>query len=128
LANAKTQSDFALAETLVEFVDSAAGIQHFLLAGEEGVALGTYVDTQFFSERGPGFEHVATATGHGNVFVLGMDIWFHGLPLCSRTLVRTLGDIATGITHEASTISLFETSACRFGREKERAFYQNAVF
>src|SRR5690606_36938415 len=56
--------DLALTETLVELVHASAGIQNLLLAGEEGMALRAYVDTQFAGQGGAGGEYVAATAGY----------------------------------------------------------------
>ena len=49
----------ALGETFVEAVDSAAGVQHFLLAGVERVAIGTHVDVNIFLQRRARLDDIA---------------------------------------------------------------------
>ena len=60
----------------VEFVDTTGGINKFLFAGEEGVALGA--DTDFVFRTG-GFDAPDFAAGAGNdgITVSGMDILVH---------------------------------------------------
>src|SRR5690606_5970242 len=71
-------SELALTETLVELVHTPAGIDDFLLAGEKGVALGANVDAQVFGQRRARLEGIAATAGHGNVFILRMNVGFHG--------------------------------------------------
>src|SRR5690606_22542278 len=66
------------AETLLEAIDAAAGIQHFLLAGVERVALGAHVDVQVLGQRGSSLDDVATAASRCGLYVLRMDIGCHG--------------------------------------------------
>lgn len=75
-------------KTLLEAVDTAAGIQHLLLAGVERVALRTHIQANVFSQCGASFNYVTTAAGRFDFFVLRMDIGFHGVFLghqCAAT-------------------------------------------
>ena len=64
----------------VEFVDTAGGVNKFLFAGEEGVALGA--DTDFvFRTGGLDVPDFAAGAGNGGITVSGMDILFHCLLL-----------------------------------------------
>jgi hypothetical protein len=69
------------AETLIESIDSTAGIQHFLFAGIERMALGANVYVNILSQRGAGHDHIAATAGSGNLGVGGMDIGFHKITL-----------------------------------------------
>src|SRR5690606_10212719 len=64
-------------ETLIEAVDTAAGIQHFLLAGVERVALGANVDAQVLGQRRASLDDVAAAASGVDFYVSRMDIGFH---------------------------------------------------
>ena len=60
----------------VEFVDTTGGINKFLFAGEEGVALGADTDLVF---RTGGFDvpDFTASAGDDGITILGMDILFH---------------------------------------------------
>jgi hypothetical protein len=64
--------------TTVEFVDTTGGVDEFLFAGEEGVALGA--DTDLVLLAG-GFDvpNFAASASHDGITVLGMKILFHVL-------------------------------------------------
>jgi hypothetical protein len=65
--------------TLAEFLDAASGVDDLLLAGIERMAGGTDFHVQLlFTQRGAGYEGVATRTGDGYFFVIGMNAGFHG--------------------------------------------------
>ena len=70
----------AATETLLETVDTTTGIHNFLLASIERVALGTYVQLQIMGVGRASLERVTAGTGGGNLFVLGVDTFFHGEP------------------------------------------------
>ena len=74
-------------ETLLEAVDTATGIQHFLLASVERVALGADVDVHVLGQRGTGLDDVAAAASGFDFNVIWMDIGFHGKS--SRTCAAT---------------------------------------
>ena len=62
----------------VEFVDTAGGVNKFLFAGEEGVALGA--DTDFvFRTGGLDVPDFTASAGNDGITVSGMDILFHCL-------------------------------------------------
>lgn len=65
-------------ETLLEAIDTATGIQHFLFAGIERVTLGTHVNVEVLGQRGTGLDDVPTAAGSLDVLVGRMDVGFHG--------------------------------------------------
>ena len=60
----------------VEFINTTGGIDKFLFAGEEGVALGA--DTDFVILAG-GFDvpGCTAGAGHNGITVFGMDFLFH---------------------------------------------------
>jgi len=66
-----------LTETLVEALDTAAGIHHLLSASVEWVTLGTYFNAQRLAQRRASFDFVTTAAGNFDFFVLWMDILLH---------------------------------------------------
>src|SRR5690606_38667555 len=68
----------ARTETLVELVNAPAGINDLLLAREERVALRADVDTQVFGEGRTRLEGIAATAGDGHVFILRMNVGFHG--------------------------------------------------
>jgi len=62
---------------LVEPLDTAGGIHHAPLAGEERVAIAAYFHPEFLF-RGTGGELVAAGTGDDGIFIiLGMNFFFH---------------------------------------------------
>jgi len=67
---------FVHAETLFKSVNTAAGINQLLSAGEEGVTFGTNFNTDFISSR-LGFEGCAASAFNGNGLVIRMDVLFH---------------------------------------------------
>jgi len=71
----------ATTETLLETVDTATGIHHFLLACVERVTLGAHIQSQVLSERGTCLENITAGTGSGNLGILGVNTFFHGEPL-----------------------------------------------
>lgn len=67
-----------IAEFLVEFVHTAGGVDDFLLAGVEGVALGANLDSEvFFSHRRFGNEFVAARAGNVYVVIFWVNALFH---------------------------------------------------
>jgi hypothetical protein len=69
------------AETLLEPIDTTAGVHNLLLASVKWVALGAYVQLKIVAHGGTGLDHVTARTGGGNVFVLRVNTFFHGEPL-----------------------------------------------
>ena len=63
---------------LAELVDAPSGIDHFLLAGVERVAVRAHLDLQVLSESGARLERVATRAGDRDLFIVGMNGGFHG--------------------------------------------------
>lgn len=75
----------AICVTLAEAIHSTTGVQNFLFAGIERVALGTYLNIEVISERGLGFKAIPAAAGHIDRRVIRVDFWFHSLiPVSSR--------------------------------------------
>ena len=60
----------------VEFVDTTGGVNKFLFAGEEGVALGA--DTDFvFRTGGLDVPDFAAGAGDDGILISRMDVFFH---------------------------------------------------
>lgn len=66
-----------LAETLVEALDTAAGIHHFLSASVEWVALGANFNAQIFAQSRASLNLVTAAAANSDFFVVRMDILLH---------------------------------------------------
>ena len=91
------------AVALLEAIDTAAGVNQLLLAGEVRVALGADFNAQLLL-GGTGDEGVAADAGHGNLLVLRMDAFLHDFHLAvpqyyhmkstkiRRFLIRLSGD------------------------------------
>ena len=62
--------------TTVEFVDTTGGVNEFLFAGKEGVALGADADFVLFA-GGLDVPDFAAGASHDGIAVLGMKILFH---------------------------------------------------
>jgi hypothetical protein len=67
----------ASAKTLVEAVDTASGINNFLLTGVERVAGAANVQVDIFALGGVGLDNVTARAGSGHFGVFGMDTGFH---------------------------------------------------
>ena len=63
---------------LAEFIDAAAGIHNFLLAGIERVAIGAHLDLQILAYGLASLELIAAGTVDCDQFVFGMNAGFHG--------------------------------------------------
>ena len=91
------------AETLVEALDTAASIHNLLSTGVEWMALGAYVQTQITTHGGLGLDHVAARTGSSDLFVLGVDIFFHWtqpyIKRCTATKIAALCGSHLGTVH-----------------------------
>ena len=96
-------------ETLVETVNTAAGIHCFLLAGVERVASGTYVQIHFARLGGAGLDNVAARTGSSQFSVCRMNILFHGAP---RVFTPPPSDHRTGT---ALLLRKTSNTRCRHG-------------
>ena len=70
------------AETLVEALNTSAGVDQLLLASVEGVALGANFDVDL-GLGGTSLDHVAACAGDGAVNVIRMDTLFHSFHLIS---------------------------------------------
>lgn len=62
---------------LAELVHTATGVDHLLLAGKEGMACRTYVQTQVMARGGLGLKGITAAAVYGNLAVFRVDIRFH---------------------------------------------------
>jgi hypothetical protein len=71
----------ASAETLVEAIDAATAIYHFLLAGIERVAGRAHIDVKIFTACGTRLYRVAATTGSCYSLVFGVYICFHYMEL-----------------------------------------------
>jgi hypothetical protein len=71
--NKKLSSGF---KTLVELIYASAGINEFLLTGEERMALGTNFNTDL-ALSGAGLESVATGALYNGLIVIGMNPFTH---------------------------------------------------
>ena len=61
-------------------LDAALGVHNPLLTRVEGVAFATHL----YAQRGlggPGVEYVATGTGHRGIIKVGVNFFFHYLPV-----------------------------------------------
>jgi hypothetical protein len=63
---------------LAELVDSTAGIDDFLLARVEGVAIGANLDLQILADGRASLELIAAGTGDRDDFIIWMNAGFHG--------------------------------------------------
>ena len=75
---------FAPAKTLIESVNTSAGIDELLLAGKVGMALGADLDADVFL-RGTSLDHIAAGASDDRLFVLRMDV-FHAVHLFAETM------------------------------------------
>ena len=77
----------AAAEALGELVDTTTGVNDFLLAGVERVAVATHVHVQIFAQGRCSGKRVAAAASYVDGYVVWMNFWFHGicLVLCAAT-------------------------------------------
>ena len=71
---------FTQTETLVEAIHTTAGIVQLLLAGEEGMALGTNFHADILLGR-TGSDHITAGAGDGGLLVIGMDALLHSCHL-----------------------------------------------
>jgi hypothetical protein len=63
-------------ETLLEAINTSAGVYQLLLTREEGVALGANVNDDILLS-GAGLNDIAAGTADRGLLVLGMDALFH---------------------------------------------------
>ena len=75
-------------ETLLEAVYTSACINQLLLAGVEGVALGTDLDSDI-RLCGTGLDHISAGTGDGSLLIVGMDTLSHFKHLFSVSEILT---------------------------------------
>src|SRR5450756_1189641 len=66
---------------LPEFLDAAGGVDDFLLAGVERMAVRAYLDVQLAGERGARLELVAATADDVYFFVFRVNLGFHGICL-----------------------------------------------
>jgi hypothetical protein len=62
---------------LLEAIDAAFGVNEFLAAGEEGVAIRAYFHTDVAFVSRAGTERIAARAGHIDFLILGVDPCFH---------------------------------------------------
>jgi hypothetical protein len=67
---------------LAELIDAAAGVDNFLLAGIERVAIGANFDLQILADGRTRLELVPAGARDRDLFVIGMDAGFHGNLVC----------------------------------------------
>ena len=110
----------AAAETLVEAINTAAGVDDLLLTSEKRMALGTDVNVEVLAQRGPGFDLVAATAGCSDRLVLGMNFCLHGYAPYIDAAARSLaGHRILLLESVATALSLLLASARRTGsREK----------
>lgn len=66
------------AVTTLKFVNLTCGVEHFLLARIERVAVRANLDVQVLANRRARLEVVAAAASNSDLFVIWMDVCFHG--------------------------------------------------
>ena len=77
-------------ETLLEAINTSAGVYQLLLAREEGVALGANVNDDILL-GGAGLNDIAAGTADRGLLVLGMDALFHVVsPLSTVSRIKPL--------------------------------------
>ena len=74
------------AVALLEAIDTAAGVNQLLLAGEERVALGADFNAQLLLGRAR-LEGIAADAGHGRLLILRMDAFLHDFHLFRRDTI-----------------------------------------
>ncbi len=74
------KNDNLSAKLLVEFINTTAGINKFLLAGVEGMTLCANIYVNIFFGRSGGVFRTASANDHG-IIVGGMKSFFHSFHL-----------------------------------------------
>jgi hypothetical protein len=74
---------------LPESLDATGGIDQFLLAGKEGVAIGTDFNLDVF-DRGTGFDNVAAVARDFGSFVIRMQAFLHFFSPVKRSLIVAL--------------------------------------
>ena len=73
----KQLTDFAVAKTLLEAIDTTTRVNHFLLTSVERVALRADVHVEVFFVSGADSHCVATRTGGGHFVVFWVNTLFH---------------------------------------------------
>ena len=91
------------AVTLIEFLDTSTSSNITLLAGEERMAFGAYVYTQFFFNR-TGYEAVAAAAYYFCFPEIRMNVFFHAI--LHLTLSRRLSLYQTIIAYPSGQRNL----------------------
>ena len=86
------------AEALGELVDTATGINDFLLASVERVAVATYVYVQVFTQGRCGYEVIAAAAANSYRRVVWMNFWFHDSCLFMCAATRTFAEHRTSVS------------------------------
>src|SRR5580700_8386766 len=66
---------------LAELVHAPGGVDDFLLARVEGMAVRAHLDLQIVTESRARLERMAAGAADGDLFVLGVDRGFHGRTL-----------------------------------------------
>lgn len=69
------------AETLGEAVNTTTGINHFLLAGVEGVTCAAHVYVERSAQGRCSGKFITAAASHVHRCIIGMNFWFHGICL-----------------------------------------------
>lgn len=67
----------ATAETLLESVYATTSINDFLLTSVKRVALGTYINTNIFTQGGTSLNDISATAGHFDVLIIWMYFCFH---------------------------------------------------
>lgn len=76
--------------TLAESLNSATGIDHFLLTSEKGMAFGTNIQMDFIlGDSGIYLKLVTTIAVKSDFMISGMNIFLHFLFLFNRTFILT---------------------------------------
>jgi hypothetical protein len=64
-------------KSLLELVNTSAGVNKLLLAGKEGMALGADINSQLAALGGFGFNNFAASASNNALLILGMNSVFH---------------------------------------------------
>jgi len=91
---------------LGEALDASSGVDEFLLAGEEGMAIGADFDAQHVALHGrTSLEGVAAGAMHGDGVIVGVNTGFHEAPVCrGRSAQPLAGARTTGASLGHETI------------------------
>ena len=76
-ANESDSDSASASETLVKSIDSTSRVNHLLLSGIEGMAVGAHFQVDVLTNRRPGRNDIPAAAGCLDFFILGMDFRFH---------------------------------------------------